>query len=88
MKSLRMYNGQNEYTHEKANTVGTYSTGNESVVYDINMHVLPTVPSPTTTHLIWREGADINETQLLPDYGRFRIKHAIQNPKGHFLKEY
>ena len=35
-------------------TVGTYSLGNESVVYDISIHVLPTVPSPTTTHLIGR----------------------------------
>lgn len=33
-------------------TVGTYSPGKLSVVYDINMHVLPTVPSPTTTHLM------------------------------------
>lgn len=33
-------------------TVGTYSPGKLSVVYDINIHVFPTVPSPTTTHLI------------------------------------
>ncbi len=33
-------------------TVGTYSPGKLSVVYEINMHVLPTVPSPTTTHFI------------------------------------
>lgn len=33
-------------------TVGTYSPGKLSVVYEINMHVLPTVPSPTTTHLM------------------------------------
>lgn len=32
--------------------VGTYSPGNELVVYDINIHVLPTEPSPTTTHLM------------------------------------
>jgi len=32
--------------------VGTYSPGKLSVVYDINIQVLPTVPSPTTTHLI------------------------------------
>lgn len=35
-------------------TVGTYSPGKLSVVYEINMQVLPTVPSPTTTHLIGR----------------------------------
>ena len=34
--------------------VGTYSPGNEFVVYDINMHVFPTDPSPTTTHLMSR----------------------------------
>ena len=33
-------------------TVGTYSDGNLLVVYDINRHVLPTAPSPTTTHFI------------------------------------
>lgn len=33
-------------------TVGTYSPGKLSVVYDISMQVLPTVPSPTTTHFI------------------------------------
>ena len=32
--------------------MGTYSPGNESVVYEISIQVLPTVPSPTTTHLI------------------------------------
>ena len=32
--------------------VGTYSDGNLFVVYDINKHVLPTAPSPTTTHFI------------------------------------
>ena len=32
--------------------VGTYSPGNELVVYDINIHVFPTEPSPTTTHLM------------------------------------
>jgi hypothetical protein len=36
------------------NTVGTYSPGKLSVVYDISMQVFPTVPSPTTTHLIGR----------------------------------
>lgn len=36
----------------KTYTVGTYSPGKLSVVYEINMHVLPTVPSPTTTHLM------------------------------------
>lgn len=33
-------------------TVGTYSEGNLLVVYDIRRQVLPTAPSPTTTHLI------------------------------------
>ena len=33
-------------------TVGTYSLGNLFVVYEINRHVLPTAPSPTTTHLM------------------------------------
>ena len=34
-----------------AYTVGTYSSGNLFVVYDMSMQVLPTAPSPTTTHL-------------------------------------
>lgn len=33
-------------------TVGTYSEGNLLVVYEINRQVLPTAPSPTTTHLM------------------------------------
>ena len=33
-------------------TVGTYSEGNLFVVYEMSKHVLPTAPSPTTTHLI------------------------------------
>lgn len=33
-------------------TVGTYSPGKLSVVYEMSMQVLPTVPSPTTTHLM------------------------------------
>ena len=33
-------------------TVGTYSEGNLLVVYEINKQVLPTAPSPTTTHLM------------------------------------
>ena len=33
-------------------TVGTYSEGNLLVVYEISKHVLPTAPSPTTTHLM------------------------------------
>ena len=37
-------------------TVGTYSPGKLSVVYEMSIHVLPTVPSPTTTHLIGRPG--------------------------------
>lgn len=32
--------------------MGTYSPGKLSVVYEINIQVLPTVPSPTTTHFI------------------------------------
>jgi len=36
----------------KALTVGTYSDGNLLVVYDMRRQVLPTAPSPTTTHLI------------------------------------
>jgi len=35
-------------------TVGTYSPGKLSVVYEISMQVFPTVPSPTTTHLMGR----------------------------------
>ena len=35
-------------------TVGTYSAGKLSVVYEISMQVFPTVPSPTTTHLMGR----------------------------------
>lgn len=38
--------------HDDTYTVGTYSPGKLSVVYDINMQVFPTVPSPTTTHFI------------------------------------
>ena len=34
--------------------MGTYSPGKLSVVYEMSMHVFPTVPSPTTTHLIGR----------------------------------
>ncbi len=33
--------------------VGMYSSGNVFVVYEISKHVLPTAPSPTTTHLIF-----------------------------------
>jgi hypothetical protein len=33
-------------------TVGTYSLGNLFVVYEMRRQVLPTAPSPTTTHLI------------------------------------
>ena len=33
-------------------TVGTFSVGNELYAYDISIHVLPTAPSPTTTHLM------------------------------------
>lgn len=33
-------------------TVGTYSPGKLSVVYEMSIHVFPTVPSPTTTHLM------------------------------------
>jgi len=43
-----IYNNINDITY----TVGTYSPGKLSVVYDINMQVFPTVPSPTTTHFI------------------------------------
>ena len=32
--------------------VGTYSPGNEFVVYEISIQVFPTEPSPTTTHFI------------------------------------
>lgn len=43
------------YVNKKgAYTVGTYSPGKLSVVYEMSMHVLPTVPSPTTTHLMGR----------------------------------
>lgn len=34
------------------NTVGTYSPGKELEVYEISMHVFPTLPSPTTMTLI------------------------------------
>ncbi len=37
-----------------AYTVGTYSPGKLSVVYEMSMQVFPTVPSPTTTHLMGR----------------------------------
>lgn len=33
-------------------TVGTYSEGNLLVVYEMRRQVLPTAPSPTTTHLM------------------------------------
>jgi hypothetical protein len=32
--------------------VGTYSPGNEFVVYEMSIQVFPTEPSPTTTHFI------------------------------------
>ena len=35
-----------------SNTVGMYSLGKASVAYTIRRHVLPTAPSPTTTHLM------------------------------------
>ena len=38
----------------KTYTVGTYSPGKLSVVYEISIQVFPTVPSPTTTHFIGR----------------------------------
>ena len=33
-------------------TVGTYFSGTELVVYEIQIHVLPDVSSPTTTHFM------------------------------------
>lgn len=45
-------------------TVGTYSPGKLSVVYEISMHVFPTVPSPTTTHLIGLPEAICKKAEL------------------------
>ena len=39
--------------HWERLTVGTYSEGNLFVVYEIRRQVLPTAPSPTTTH--WKK---------------------------------
>ena len=39
------------YTHSCPDAL-RYSIGNELVVYETSIHVLPTVPSPTTTHLM------------------------------------
>lgn len=56
-------------------TVGTYSPGKLSVVYEINIHVFPTVPSPTTTHLIGRP-EDIMSVKLI----KFYLKHFWYSP--------
>lgn len=44
-------------------TVGTYSPGKLSVVYEISIQVFPTVPSPTTTHFIGRPDDIFNLTR-------------------------
>ena len=41
-----------QYNYEFTYIVGTYSPGKELVVYDMSIHVLPTAPSPTTTHFM------------------------------------
>ena len=41
-----------EWVTEGLLTVGTYSDGNLLVVYEMSRQVLPTAPSPTTTHFI------------------------------------
>ena len=41
-----------EWVAEGLLTVGTYSDGNLLVVYEMSRQVLPTAPSPTTTHFI------------------------------------
>ena len=58
-------------------TVGTYSEGNLLVVYDMSRHVLPTAPSPTTTHLI---------VCMLEPYGN--CKSHRRNILNHSLNSY
>lgn len=41
--------------------VGTYSPGNEFVVYEMSIQVFPTEPSPTTTHFISLSAFAISE---------------------------
>ena len=55
------FNYHQQFTY----TVGTYSPGKLSVVYDMSIHVLPTVPSPTTTHLIDRDTWDMSADCLI-----------------------
>ena len=53
-------------------TVGTYSPGKLSVVYEMSMQVLPTVPSPTTTHLIGRP-EDMIDPSLEPHVTKKKV---------------
>ena len=71
----------------KTYTVGTYSPGKLSVVYEISIQVLPTVPSPTTTHFIGRP-EDIFENFfggcLLPKQsGSRKFKKFVKKPPLH-----
>nr|CAD7442289.1 unnamed protein product [Timema bartmani] len=47
-------------------TVGTYSEGNLLVVYEIKRHVLPTAPSPTTTHFMFLRPLALSSASLKP----------------------
>lgn len=67
-KTLLCYNFILYESHSKTYTVGTYSPGKLSVVYDISIHVLPTVPSPTTTHLIGLPEDICEENNKIIDY--------------------
>lgn len=48
--------------------VGTYSPGNEFVVYEMSIQVFPTEPSPTTTHLMSLSAFAISEERKCYDY--------------------
>ncbi len=50
-------------------TVGTYSWGNLFVVYEMSRQVLPTAPSPTTTHLMVCIVRDSNRATKVRNYG-------------------
>ena len=76
------------YKIRNAYMVGTYSPGKELVVYDINMQVLPTDPSPTTTHLMSRSVLAIPQSNPQLFLFRTQILCAIVYKSYGTCKEY